>query len=140
MTDKEINEKKKEYLNSYKNLCIKLNSLEEQLESLREVEQSAKIQELSDMPRSGKQKDLSDYIVKLDRILSKVIRTKQECLDRKLDIENHIADITDGVESAILHKRYIEFKHWEEICIEVGYCWRQTHYLHSKALSNFNIA
>lgn len=133
------NEQKKEYLNSYKNLCRKLKSLEEQLQSLREVEQSAKIQELSDMPRGGKQKDLSDYIVKLDRVLSKLIRTKQERLDRKLEIESRIADIVDGIEADILRKRYIEFKTWEQICVEIDYCWKQTHRLHSKALSNFKM-
>lgn len=137
MTD---NEQKKEYLNSYKNLCRKLKSLDEQLQALREVEQSAKIQELSDMPRGGKQKDLSDYIVRLDRILSKVIRTKQECMVRKLEIESCIADMPNGIEADILRKRYIEFKPWEKICVEIGYSWRQTHYIHSEALSSFNIA
>jgi DNA repair exonuclease SbcCD ATPase subunit len=136
----EQNEKKKEYLNSYKNLCRKLKSLEEQLQSLREVEQSAKIQSISDMPHGSKQSDLSDYIVRLDKILSKVIRTKQECMDKKLEIENHIADMPDGIESSILHKRYIEFKTWEQICVDMDYSWRQTHRLHSKALSNFIMA
>jgi DNA repair exonuclease SbcCD ATPase subunit len=134
---KDIMEQKKEYLNSYKNLCRKLQSLEEQLQSLREVEQSAKIQELSDMPRGGRQKDLSDYIVRLDKILSKVIRTKQECIDRKLEIEDQIADMQDGIESAILHKRYIEFKPWEQICVELNYSWKHTHRIHSKALNSF---
>lgn len=137
MTELELNEQKKEFLNSYKNLCRKLKSLEEQLESLREVEQSAKIQQLSDMPRGGKQSDLSDYMVKLDKILTKVNRAKQECLDRKLDIENRIADMTNGIESAILHKRYIELKNWEQICVEINYSWKQTHRMHSLALSNF---
>jgi DNA repair exonuclease SbcCD ATPase subunit len=134
------NEKKKEYLNSYKNLCRKLQSLEEQLQSLREVEQSAKIQQLSDMPHGSKQSDLSDYILKLESILSKIARTKRECMDKKLEIENRIADVPNGIQSSILHKRYIEFKPWEQICVEIDYSWRQTHNLHSKALSNFNIA
>lgn len=136
----EQNEKKKQYLNSYKNLCRKLKSLEEQLESLREIEQSAKIQTISDMPHGNNQKDLSDYMVKLDKILSKVIKTKKDCWDRKMEIESLIADVPDGVKADILRKRYIEFKPWEKICVEIGYSWRQTHYLHSEALSNFNIA
>ena len=131
------NEKKKEYLNSYKKLCQKLKSLEEQLQSLREVEQSAKIQQLSDMPHGSKQSDLSDYMVKLDVVFTKIIRTRDECIKRKLEIENCIADMVDGLESAILHKRYIELKTWAQICVEINYSWRQTHYLHSKALSNF---
>lgn len=139
MTEKERNEQKKEYLNSYKRLCRKLKSLEEQLESLREVEQSAKIQEISDMPKGNKQTDLSDYMVKLDKITYKIIRAKQDCMNRKLDIENRIADMEDGLESTILHKRYIELKAWEKICVEIDYSWKQTHRIHGQALGNFRI-
>lgn len=135
----ELNEKKKEYLNSYRNLCKKIKSLEDQLQSLREVEQSAKIQQLSDMPHGSKQSDLSDYMVRLDKVLSKIIKAKQECEDRKLEIESCIADMPDGIEADILHKRYLELKTWEQICCEIGYSWKQTHRLHSKALSNFNV-
>lgn len=134
------NDKKKEYLNSYKILCRKLESLEEQLQSLREVEQSAKIQSISDMPKGSKQADLSDVMVKMEVVFTKIIRLRAECLERKLDIESRIADIPDGIEADILRKRYIEFKPWEKICVEIGYSWRQTHYIHSNALSNFKIA
>ena len=134
------NDKKKEYLKSYRNLCNKLESLEEQLQSLREVEQSAKVQSISDMPRGSKQLDLSDYMVRIEVVFTKIVRVRSECLDRKLEIENLITDMPDGIESAVLHKRYIEFKSWEQICIEIDYSWRQTHYIHSSALGNINIA
>ena len=140
MTEKEQNEQKKEYLNSYKRLCRKLQSLEEQLESLREVEQSAKIQEISDMPKGGiRQTDLSDYMVKLDKITYKIIRAKQDCMNRKLDIENRIADMEDGLESTILHKRYIELKAWEQIGKELEYSSRQIIRIHGQSLRNFEI-
>lgn len=133
------NEKKKEYLNSYKNLCRKLKSLEDQLQSLREVEQSAKIQSISDMPKGNKQSDLSDYMIKLDVVFTKISKAKSECLERKIEIESKIADLADGIESSLLHKRYLEFETWEQICIEIGYSWMQTHRLHSKALTNFKL-
>ena len=134
------NNKKKEYLKSYKILCDKLKSLEDQLQSLRELEQSAKIQKISDMPKGCKQSDLSDYIVKIEVVYTKIVRLRSECIERKLEIENRIADMEDGIEADILRKRYLEFKSWEEICVELNYSWRQTHRLHSNALSNFNIA
>lgn len=136
MTD---NDKKKEYLKSYRNLCKKLESLEEQLQSLREVEQSAKVQSLSDMPRGSKQLDLSDYMVRIDVVFTKIIRARADCLKRKLEIESRIADMPDGIESDILHKRYLEFKPWEQICVDVGYSWMQTHRHHSKALASFKM-
>jgi hypothetical protein len=133
-------ENKKEYLSSYKNLCGKLQSLEEQLQSLREVKQSAKTQMISDMPKGSRQTDLSDIMVRIEEIFTKIVQKRAECLEKKLEIEERIADIPDGVESAILHKRYLEFKTWEQICDEIDYSWRQTHYLHGKALSNFKSA
>ncbi len=133
------NEKKKEYLNSYRNLCRKLQSLEDQLQSFREVEQSAKIQQLSDMPKGGKQTDLSDLIVKNEVLFTKIVRMKADCLERKIEIENCIADMQEGLESAVLRKRYIEFKTWEQICVEIDYSWMQTHRHHSKALNNFKL-
>lgn len=134
------NDKKKEYLKSYKKLCDKLKSLEDQLQSLREVEQSAKIQQLSDMPKAHRQADLSDVMVKIEAIYTKIIRLRAECIEKKLEIESRIADMPDGIEADILRKRYLEFKPWEEICVELNYSWRQTHYLHSRALSNLKIA
>ena len=133
----EQNEKKKEYLKSYKNLCNKLESLEEQLDTLREAEQSAKAPSISDMPKGSKQKDLSDYMVKIDVVFTKIIKARAECIRRKLEIESKIADMDDGIESAILHKRYIEDKKWEKICVEINYSWRETHRKHSNALRNF---
>ena len=129
-------DQKKEYLNSYRNLCNKLKSLEEQMQSLLEVERAAKIQRLTDMPKGNKQTDLSDLIVKEEVLFTKIIKIRTECINRRLEIENLIADVDDGIECLILHKRYIEFKQWEQICIEIGYCWKQTHRIHSKALSN----
>ena len=137
MTD---NEQKKEYLNSYKKLCNKIRSLEEQIKSLREVEQSAKISKLSDMPRgSNNQQDLSDYIVRLEKLIKELSNTKLEKEKRRLEIERRIGNMPDGIECDILRKRYIELKKWEEICVEVGYSWRQTHRFHSMALRNFKL-
>lgn len=136
----ELNEQKKEYLKSYKHLCDKLKSLEEQLQSLREVEQSAKIQQLTDMPKSHKQTDLSDIMVQIEVLFTKIVLKRAECMKRKLEIESRIADMPDGIEADILRKRYLELKTWEQICVDLDYSWRQTHRLHSKALSDFKMA
>lgn len=133
------NEQKKEYLNSYKKLYRKLKSLDEQLISLRESKESAKIQSISDMPKGNKQSDLSDYIVQIEVLYIKIMRLRDECIKRRCEIEDKIADMEDGTECLIIHKRYIEFKGWEQICVEIGYCWKQTHRLHSSALNNFNM-
>lgn len=137
--DKKLNEQKKGYLASYKMLYQKKQSLEEQLQSLREIGQSAKNQKLSDMPRGSEKKDLSDYIVKIDLLISRIENLKADCMQRRLDIENYIAELENGVESSLLFKRYIEFKTWEQICEEINYSWMQTYRIHGNALKNLMI-
>ncbi len=134
------NDKKKEYLCSYKNLCWKLRSLEEQLQSLREVKQSAKIQQLSDMPKGGGQTDLSDIMVQIEVVFTKIVQKRAECLQRKVEIEGRIADMTDGIQSAVLHSRYLYFRTWDQIGCDLNYSNRQIFNIHGKALSNFNIS
>lgn len=134
----EQNEIKKEYLNSYKKVCCKLKNLEDQLQAIRESKSSVQAVVITDMPRGSNQSDLSDYIVKVDKISTKIIKAKQECLNVKIDIESKITDMEDGIECDILRKRYLEDKKWEEICVEIGYSWMQTHRLHSNALKNFD--
>lgn len=128
-------EEKKEYLNSYKKACIKLVALQEQMESLREVGQTARTQQLSDMPKGGKRhKDLSDLIVKLqDKIDDVVIKTLQV----KVNIEESLLEIEDAEEARVLRFRYIDFMKWEEISEKMNYSYRQVLYVHGRALENY---
>lgn len=134
------NERKKEYLNGYKRLCEKIKQLSDQAESIRCEIENAKIQQLSDMPKGGGRKtDLSDYIVHLEEINERINETIDEMRIRRLRIEKSIADMENGVESRIIYLRYIKFHPWEQICVEIGYSWRQTHYIHGKALGNIDV-
>jgi hypothetical protein len=137
LTDNEI---KKEYLKEYENLYHKYLSLEDQLQALREENESAKIQQLTDMPKAHRQSDLSDYMCRIEMLEEKAFKAEQACKNRRLDIEERITDMKIGLECAIIRKKYIELKKWEEICVEIGYSWRQTHRLHSNALKNFIMA
>lgn len=127
-------EAKKEYLNEYKKIYYKLRSLDDQKRSLIETMEAAKAIEYSDMPKGSKQSDLSDYIVKLDHIYTEIGDKQIELLHKRAEIEALIAELPDGIESSVLHKRYIEFKKWEQICVDIDFEWRQTHRIHSKAL------
>lgn len=139
-TEKENNDIKKEYLNGYKFQCKKIKALEEQLESLRASIESAKRYQITDMPGSKNQTDISDSIVKLEKVVTKIMEAKKERIDKRADIESVIVDMEDGTEAQIIHKRYIELKDWEEICYEIGYSWKQTHRYHNSALKNFKMS
>lgn len=140
MTEKEKNEKKKEYLNRYKNAVRKYNSLQEQEQQLREEMNGPKAIEYTDMPKAHRQSDLSDYMVRLERILDRIANEKNEMQKIQLEIEEKIIDVMDGEQSRILYLRYIQFMKWEDICVEMGYSWRQVHNIHSKALQDLKIS
>lgn len=36
---------------------------------------------------------------------------------------------------ALLLSRYVEFRPWEQIAVDMGYSWRQIHRLHARALA-----
>lgn len=132
-------EAKKEYLNEYKKIYNKIKSLDDQKRSLIEAMEAAKPIQYSDMPHGSKQSDLSDYIIKLERLYEKIGDMQSELVQRRCDIEKLIAELPDGIESSILHKRYIEFESWEQICVDINYAWRQTHRIHGKALKHIDI-
>ena len=132
-------EKKKEYLNSYKKKVRKLVSLREQEKTLRIGIKSPKAIEYSDMPCSNKQSDISDTIVSLERLEEKIQQKIEEIIVIRTDIEDKVTDMEDGTESDIIRKRYIEFKDWTVICVEIGYSWKQTHRIHSNALESFKM-
>ncbi len=134
------NEQKKEYLNQYRNANRKYRLLLEQERGLRLEMQGAKPVEYSDMPKGSGQTDLSTAMAKLDELFSKIEKKKLEMLNIRIGIENCIADLYDGLQGRVLYLRYICLMTWEDICVEIDYSWRQTHYLHSKALSNLKIA
>lgn len=138
MTEKEKNEKKKEYLNRYKNAVKKYNSLQEQEERIR-AEMGPGAIEYSGMPKAHKKTDLSDYMVRLEKILYKIADKKREMQEIRLEIEDKITDIDDGIQSRVLYLRYIRFLKWKDICVEIGYSWRQVHRAHSQALKKMNI-
>lgn len=140
MTKREQNEKKKEYLNRYRQAVRKYNSLQEQEKQLRSQMDGPKAIEYTDMPKAHKQTDLSDYMVRLERILDRIANEKNEMQKIQLEIEEKIIDVMDGEQSRILYLRYIQFMKWEDICVEMGYSWRQVHNIHSKALQDLKIS
>lgn len=135
------NEEKKEYLLRYKVIKKRIRNLKEQLISLRQVEESAKIQQLSDMPKgSSRQKDLSDLMVRIEELQEKINDEIVKSLKIKVGIEESILNIKDEDESAVLRMRYIELMDWIRISHEMKYSKRHTLRIHDNALKNLKMA
>ena len=130
------NEEKKEYLSSYKKYKQKAKRLEEQLEELRLGEMSPCLVQ-SDMPGAHNQKDLSDYIVRRDGLIEKIVKARKAAIERFSEVQRQIEQMEDENEKTVLTLRYLRNYSWEKICIELDYSWRQIHYIHSRALEHF---
>ena len=139
MTIKELNDEKKEYLKEYIRKTRKIESLEEQKKSIIELAKSAKAVGYDDMPHAHKETDLSDYMVRLENITERIDELKKELYSILADIEEQIMKMKDGNESKVLHKKYIEFKDWEQIAEEIDKSLRHVYRIHEKALSNFEM-
>lgn len=129
-------QKKKAYLNNYRILSQDITRLEQDISYVREDKTSPSVR-YSDMPKASNLTDLSDYIVKLDTLMTKCIRKKQERLDLRMAIREKIESMDDGNEKNVIQCRYLELMKWEDICVYLGYSWQHTHRIHASALKNF---
>lgn len=133
---KEENEKKKEYLRSYIPLVKAAKRLEEELEELR-LSTMLPSTNNDGLPGSSDKKDLSDYIVKVDKLMRKIIRTRYKRIEAYSKIFRDVERLDNEKERAVLTYRYLRGYSWEKICIEMNYSWKQVHRIHSNALANF---
>lgn len=61
----------------------------------------------------------------------------QKQLEKLAAAQSNIEDLIEGLEPMarkLMRHRYIEGLAWEEVCVVIGYSWRQTHNIHAKAL------
>lgn len=127
----------KEELRSYRALTKERKQLETLLEEIESPLYSAKVQRLTGMPsasgsgESGSaQERLADRTMELRAEYAENIA---ELAERQLAIEQAI-DALPSTMRQLLRARYIEGLTWEEVCVCIGYGWRQTHRIHAEAL------
>ena len=124
----------KEYWWKRKNI-EKLTETLEELRALRDCQSP----HMSDEPRSSGFKDkIGDLVVKLDEVESELMKKYSEAYEALSVVENAIIALPER-EQYLIRLRYIQFKDWPEICVEMNYSWRHTHWIHSHALSLLGI-
>lgn len=130
----------KEYLNRAYRLDQRINSKLEQLESLNELATKA-TSTLSDMPKNPR-----DTTSKMEDILCKIIDLQHEInndINRLIDLKTNIVDLVKAVPNPehqmILELRYLCFKTWEQIAVNMGYSVRNIYNLHGAALKEITL-
>lgn len=130
------NEKKKEYLNRYKQAVSQLKRIEWKIRELRLNKMCPSV--VSDgMPHANNISDLSTYAAELDAQEREYISARYEKIKVCKEISDQIEFMADENEKNVLFSRYIKLEKWEDICVGLGYSWKHVHRIHSKALYNF---
>ena len=125
----------KEYLGQAYRLDQRINSKLEQVMSLRTLATKA-TSTLSDTPPSGTRNvhRMEDIIVKIIEMENEINRDIDNLVDLKREMVSVIKAVTDPEYQTILELRYLCFKSWEQIAVEMEYSIQHIFRLHDKSI------
>ena len=134
----EENERKKEYLKSYRKAIRREKDILSEIQRLRLDKMFPSV--VNDgMPKGSTQSDLSDYIAQLDEQIELLKKERLEKIKIYSKIEKGIRAMKNADEQDVLRYRYIKGMKWDTIAEKLGYGWTQIHRIHSSALKNFKM-
>lgn len=124
----------KERLRKYQDLKQEQAQIHEQLEKIEAALYHPKIQRLTDMPSApSKGNALEDMTARHLELQDRYKAKLEELAAEQLAIEQAIDSLAPKARM-LMRYRYIEGMTWEEVCVCMSYSWRQTHYIHARAL------
>lgn len=134
----EENEKKKEYLNGYREAKRREKRILEQIQRLR-LDKMFPCLQNDDMPHGHNQSDLSDYAVKMDELIEELGKERLQAVKQYDEIYKTISILENENEREVMVRRYINGDKWEEIAVKMNYGYRHIHKIHGSALINIKI-
>lgn len=124
----------KEYLSQYRFLAEKLNAKLERYQELQD--QATHITPNTNGCGSGS--EISDKVGKIGTLLADISDEMYDDIKRLrnqyTEIEGTISQVEDDTLQVLLEKRYILGRTWEQIAVEMNFCYRHTCRLHGIAL------
>ena len=130
----------KEYLAQAYRIDQRINSKLEQIVSLRELATKA-TSTLSDTPPSGSRNvhSMEGIIVKMMELENEINAEIDVLVDLKKEIMSIIKKINNPEQQTLLELRYLCFKTWEQIAVDMGYSIQNAYKVHDRALENIVI-
>ncbi len=132
------NEKKKWYLRGYERAIRQMQRSELRIRELR-LNRICPAVIADRMPHASGGSDLSDFAAELDREERKYMKARYLRVKLCREIMDKIERLPNEDEKDVLAFRYIKLMKWEDICVEMGFSWKQVHRIHSKALTDFKM-
>lgn len=83
---------------------------------------------------SGGDDKFADTVAKIIDLEDEINADIDSLIAHKELARQMIESLDDDTQKLILYKRYFEKKTFEQIAVELNYCWRQIHRLHGNAL------
>ncbi len=128
----------KQYLRQLRRLDHIVQSKLNQVESLRSLaEKITHVPKDISVQESTSQDKMLEIIPKIVDLQKELETDINNLLDLKLKITHQINNIDNDDYKLLLMLRYLNFKTWEEIAVEMGYTYQWVHVLHSRALIYF---
>jgi len=129
----------KEYLGQAYRIDQRINSKLEQLQSLRYLATKASAVLTTDPISSTRNvHSMEDVIIKIADLKSEISADLCQLIDTKREIVTVIKCVENNELQTLLELRYLCFKNWEQIAVEMHLDLRWIHRLHNRALNEID--
>ena len=130
----------KAYLRQAFRLDQRINSKLDQVAALNELAEKA-THTLTDMPKSPNRSTsvMEDTVVKIVDMQAEIDRDIDRLVDLKREIINVIKAVNNIECQTLLELRYLCFKTWEQIAVDMGYTVRHVYRRHDSAIDLIQI-
>ena len=125
----------RDYLTQAYRLDQRINSKLEQVESLNEL--ATKVSStLTGMPKNPNSatSTMADTVTKIIALQAEINNDIERLVDLKREMVAVIKAVLNTERQTLLELRYLCFKTWEQIAVEMNYTVRNVHLLHKEAL------
>jgi len=131
----------KEYLGQAYRLDQRINSKLEQIASLNELATKC-TGVLTGMPRNPNRgtSTMADAVVKIVDLQAEINRDIDRLVDLKREMVRLIKAVDNTEYQTLLELRYLCFKTWEQIAVDMGYNVRHVYRLHDEAVENIAVS
>lgn len=134
------NDRKKEYLKSYRKHVRRINRINAEIDELRMMKMCPSMKPDDGMPHgSGGQGDLSGYAGDLDEMIRELQHERYLRIKTYQQITGQIEQLKSDNEKDVLFYRYIKGLEFYEIAEMMGYSERWIHKLHGNGLCHFEL-
>lgn len=128
----------KEELLRYRAIDLERKQLEREIRRLEALMTAPTTSSLDGLPKApGVADPVGQATVKKDTLIKRYRAKVQQLEAEQARIEAAI-EALEPMERVLMRHRYIEGMTWEEVCVAIGYSWRQTHRIHAEVLKKIN--